>query len=315
VYDECAQYEKLLWNGRHYKVALNSLGRQFLDHFHRHQCLNLAAVLESERWVLLSVPREFQDVVNELTGRREGLEVGADRALDELSIGGVRFKTVAAALLCVQAIGQYVACARKLPVFENEIVANLSKLLKLFNSKAALLILGAEAIGGPSGIKAISAKHLALCGESIGAIRALLPLLALGCANGTEGAWDAVCRDFDDHQRDLFAKLVSIMHDVAASQAGPGGSAALVAEKTQSLFRILDKVMKREKLELLYDAIANVYLQLLNPAMPDYDRIASLRAACFKDSIVPVVAVSTAPSHHLPPPPTAPPLPPPPPDN
>ncbi len=285
VFDECAQFEKTLVSGKHFKLCLNSIGRQFVDQLHRHQCMNLSAVLESERWVSLSVPREFQAVVNGVTGKDEGLGEGSERALDEIVVGGVRHKTVAAALLCIQALSQYVACAKRLPLFEHEIMLHLAKLLMLFNSKAALLILGAEAINATSGIKAISAKHLALCSESVGAIRSLLPFLRTSSAEQV-ALWETVGREFDDHQRDLLAKLVAIMHGLASSQIGPGGSIAVLVEKTQSLFRILEKVLKREKVEQLFDSIWNVYTQLLNPALPEYDRLQQLRATCLKEHAI-----------------------------
>jgi hypothetical protein len=47
-------------------------------------------------------------------------------------------------LVCLQIAKQYCLCAKLLPSISNEMFCSLCKMLKLFNSKSALLILGAE---------------------------------------------------------------------------------------------------------------------------------------------------------------------------
>ncbi len=51
----------------------------------------------------------------------------------------------------------------------------IRRIFKLFNQKSAHLILGAEAMHGPAGLKSITTKHLGLCSESVDMVGALLP--------------------------------------------------------------------------------------------------------------------------------------------
>lgn len=52
----------------------------------------------------------------------------------------------------------------------------------MFNSRATQLVLGAGAIHSTAKLKSISAKHLALCSQSLGLVRAVIPLLKAALA-------------------------------------------------------------------------------------------------------------------------------------
>lgn len=47
--------------------------------------------------------------------------------------------------------------------------------MQVFNSRATQLVLGAGAIHSAAKLKSISAKHLALCSQSVGLVRSLIP--------------------------------------------------------------------------------------------------------------------------------------------
>lgn len=53
---------------------------------------------------------------------------------------------------------------------------------QVFNSRATQLVLGAGAIHSTAKLKSISAKHLALCSQSLGLVRAVIPLLTAALA-------------------------------------------------------------------------------------------------------------------------------------
>lgn len=53
---------------------------------------------------------------------------------------------------------------------------------QIFNSRSTQLVLGAGAIHSAANLKSISAKHLALCSQSLGLVRALIPYLKAALA-------------------------------------------------------------------------------------------------------------------------------------
>ncbi len=131
--------------------------------------------------------------------------------------------------------------------------------------------------------QAISAKHLALCSESVAAVRAVVQCIAADIdeINGKAKLQEAV-EEMAQHERDLEAKLVNIMRDLAASQNDPSGSLGLLADRTQNLFRILEKVLPKHKLAHLFDSIYAVYMELFDATTPQFERLEALRAACLK---------------------------------
>lgn len=254
--------ERALTGGRELKIVLNSLVRQYVEQLHRNQCASVSAVLDNERWVAVPVPLEFQKIVHRLCAGAEQPEA-LDQS-DALVVDGERFCVVAAALVCVQAVSQYVQCANALPSVASEAMGLLAKvsfcfllssvrscilillqLLKLFNSKAALLILGAEATTREAGLKAISAKHLALCSESVAALRRVARIVRAEANPAAAARLLEAESEMEQHERDLELKLVGLMRDLAAAQQAPGGSLAVLADRTQNLFRILEKAKKQ----------------------------------------------------------------------
>lgn len=53
---------------------------------------------------------------------------------------------------------------------------------QVFNSRATQLVLGAGAIHSAAKLKSISAKHLALCSQSLGLVRSLIPYMKAALA-------------------------------------------------------------------------------------------------------------------------------------
>jgi len=123
--------EQALVGGRELKIVLNSLVRQYVEQLHRNQCASVSAVLDNERWVSVAVPLEFQKIVHRLCATTDLPEEALDR-LDALVVDGERFCVVAAALVCVQAVSQYVQCANALPSVANEAMGLLAKVFFFF---------------------------------------------------------------------------------------------------------------------------------------------------------------------------------------
>ena len=58
----------------------------------------------------------------------------------------------------------------------------VGKMPQVFNSRSTQLVLGAGAIHSAANLKSISAKHLALCSQSLGLVRSLIPYLKAALA-------------------------------------------------------------------------------------------------------------------------------------
>eukprot|EP00850_Spirogloea_muscicola_P018796 SM000176S03127 [mRNA] locus=s176:89841:95315:+ [translate_table: standard] len=110
--------------------------------------------------------------------------------------------------------------AEALPAMAMEVVHRVAELLKLFNSRTCQLVLGAGAMQ-VSGLKSITAKHLALASQSISLYYAIIPdirrLLALHIPEARQGLLlteiDHVCQDYRVHRDEIHSKLVAIMKE------------------------------------------------------------------------------------------------------
>ncbi len=82
------------------------------------------------------------------------------------------------------------------------------------------LVLGAGALHSSSGLKSISAKHLALCAQSLSLLCALVPHLRAGLAfclpkhgHYLLSEMDRANQDFLEHHDKILSKFVNIIHD------------------------------------------------------------------------------------------------------
>ncbi|CAI5980828.1 unnamed protein product [Closterium sp. NIES-65] len=115
---------------------------------------------------------------------------------------------------------EYVALAEALPSLAGEVVQRLADLLKLFNSRTCQLVLGAGAMQ-VSGLKTITAKHLALSSQCISLVYALIPdlrrILSAFIPDARRGLvithLDRVAQDYRVHRDEIHSKLVAIMRE------------------------------------------------------------------------------------------------------
>lgn len=105
--------------------------------------------------------------------------------LSAVSIGGQEYQIVSSAVALIEHIDEYLSFHRALPEFVTETGQRLVEIVALFNSRSCQLLLGAQAMR-VSGLRSITAKHLALCSQCIYLLVALhAPLIAL--LLGSEG--------------------------------------------------------------------------------------------------------------------------------
>ncbi|MCO5597436.1 hypothetical protein L7F22_051514 [Adiantum nelumboides] len=137
-----------------------------------------------------------------------------------LHIRGVKYHMVNSGLILVKLTSEYVDIVNALPSLASEIVHRVSELLKLFNGRTSQLVLGAGAMQ-VSGLKSITAKHLALASQNIGFFCALIPdlkrVLAIHIPDTRKMLLfteiDHVAQDYKVHKNEIHLKLVQIMKE------------------------------------------------------------------------------------------------------
>ncbi|KAJ4306577.1 hypothetical protein N0V88_001381 [Collariella sp. IMI 366227] len=123
------------------------------------------------------------------------------------------------AIFCMHGISHFLHLMAAIPSMTAEISASLIAYLQLFNSRCTQLILGAGATRS-AGLRNINTKHLALASQSLAFIAAIIPhvreFVRRHCAAGpgasaVMGEFDKVRRALQEHQNNIYDKLVDIM--------------------------------------------------------------------------------------------------------
>lgn len=88
-------------------------------------------------------------------------------------------------------------------------------------------------------LKTITAKHLAVTSQCLGALLATLPLVRRALAHWLPGkqahllsTLDVVARDLEEHRREIFAKLVGMLSDLIDKAAARLGAAISTAARS-----------------------------------------------------------------------------------
>ncbi|KAI0429511.1 Vps54-like protein-domain-containing protein [Xylaria sp. FL1042] len=136
------------------------------------------------------------------------------------------------AILCLEGMTHFLHLIAGIPSMASDISASLIAYLQLFNSRCTQLILGAGATKS-AGLKNITTKHLTLASQALAFIATLVPHVRefvrrhagsgpnVNNANVASlmGEFDKVKRLFQEHQNNMYDKLVEIMSGRAAMHA------------------------------------------------------------------------------------------------
>ncbi|CAG8621600.1 13009_t:CDS:10, partial [Racocetra persica] len=181
-----------------------------------------------------------------------------------------KFFLVGCSLLLLKMIGDYLKCMVNIPVLTTETMNRIVEILNLFNSKTCQVILGAGAMHS-AGLKNITAKHLALASQSLGAMIALIPYIRECIRHNLNSKqvvmlteFDRIKRDYINHQSEIHAKLVSIMNDrlvvhlrsfqsmnwdESGAKDGPNPYMESLVKETTTLHKVLNKYLPQEILQ------------------------------------------------------------------
>ena len=133
-------------------------------------------------------------------------------------VEGKRYRVVWSCLLLIEMIMSNVACAAHFQTLATNVVGKVSELLRLFNSRATQLVLGAGAIHSSARLKSINAKHLALVTQCVGVVQSILPhvraALMAQLPSRQEpllAELDKIKKEYAEHHDKVLDKFVSII--------------------------------------------------------------------------------------------------------
>ncbi|GAA6006375.1 uncharacterized protein JCM10292_002666 [Rhodotorula paludigena] len=222
--------------------AMVAQAKSFLQAFHQKQITDNARVVEEEQWAAAEVPPETQrnvalivesatsDPLDLLLGERRTARLAeeptaADKANGELApakqvdIEGRQFFAVSAGLITIAVLVEYLKVLCNSPMLTTDAMSKIIEFMKVFNSRTCQVVLGAGAMRS-AGLKNITAKHLALASQALSIMIALIPYIREAVRrhlNPKQAVmlteFDKLKRDYQEHQHEIHAKLVSIMSD------------------------------------------------------------------------------------------------------
>lgn len=160
---------------------------------------------------------EYSTVTDASARSKKGRE---KMTIKTLQIRGIGFHMVNSGLILLKMIAEYIDISTALPSLASEVVHRVAELLKLFNSRTCQLVLGAGAMQ-VSGLKSITAKHLALASQTISFFHVLIAdlkrLLAAHIPEARRALLfteiDHVAQDYKMHRDEVHLKLVQIMKE------------------------------------------------------------------------------------------------------
>ncbi|BDA47885.1 probable vacuolar protein sorting-associated protein 54 [Coccomyxa sp. Obi] len=341
--------------------AVQAQCKSYLDAMHTHSLTQLTGLLEQEQWSIAFVALDFQRSVDALQERasavnsasadsiakgtvlatslqanasRQATQLpqqngtnghveGADRvkAKDTLRVGEHEYHVVAAVLMMLGLLEAYLQFQDVVPNFGGEVAHRVVELLKVFNSRTCQLVLGAGALAA-AGLRSITAKHLALAAQCVGAVMALHPSLSAAFTGPLPAArravllpdFERVLQDLRIHRTEIHSKLVAIMRErlmanlkqlpsIAASwgQGAPGPKqpsqfAQTNAKQLRILSQVLSPLLLDEELHYIFGRVSTLFSKSLADA---YARLEPLgpawEAQCHADTHLLLAALKGLP--------------------
>ncbi|KAI3681289.1 hypothetical protein L6452_36079 [Arctium lappa] len=182
-----------------------------------------AVVLSSTQQQVTEQPSQSVDGLVDGTGQiinstRTKNEHGKSSHL--ISFRGVGYHMVNCGLILLKMLSEYIDMHTVLPALSSEVIHRVLEMLKIFNTRACQLVLGAGAMQ-VSGLKSITSKHLALASQVVSFVHALIPeirrILFLKVPETRKGLLlseiERVSQDYKVHRDEIHTKLVQIMRE------------------------------------------------------------------------------------------------------
>ncbi|PWN44300.1 Vps54-domain-containing protein, partial [Ceraceosorus guamensis] len=271
--------------------AILNQAKAWLAAFHRERIEGAAKMVEEEMWVQAEVAINDQEevarIVESATADPKAFILPApakdalsdspidpSTSLKTLSIEEKQYFVVGASTHVLRLLAEYLRVVINLPLLTTEAMGRVVEFLKQFNSRTCQVVLGAGAMRS-AGLKNITAKHLALASQSLSIVITLIPYVRETVRrhlSQTQAVmlieFDKLRRDYQEHQNEIFAKLVAIMSDrlsvhcrglsaiewnapLPSSPPEPSTSVQDLSKETATLHKVLSKYLQPTSVEIV----------------------------------------------------------------
>ena len=302
--------------------TLRVLTRAYIDHLQDAHKQRLVSTLDSDRWVQADVTVDRQADIDKLVSGRAffgssgGPSAGGsyDKQHDTKSVNvdGVKYRVVWSCLLLIEQLIGYLDISSALLCMSPEAIAKetipkIVELLKLFETRTKLLVLGAGAIQSAARLKSISAKHLAITIQSLGLIKCLIPHIRAALLASLNVKYhmllselDREANDYIDHHSAIVSKLVTIAGDSVENSAtklkgvdwdryqgtgnGSGGTSSNdyfedIVRNISALHRVLYESLSSELLQDIFNRIFALLSRRIPSHLDEYNVKPSTQSA------------------------------------
>ncbi|CAE6436349.1 unnamed protein product [Rhizoctonia solani] len=288
--------------------AVNSQAKAYLSTFHSQRISESAKLVEEETWSAVDVSPKYQRLVSALieaavTNPPEILaRPSQTTTLDEekaetipspkhVLIEDQQFYVVGATLQAIRLIIDYLSIIANLPLLTIDVMPKIIEFLKAFNSRTCQVVLGAGALRS-AGLKNITARHLALASQSLTVMITLIPYVRETFRRHLSPKqavmlieFDKLKRDFQEHQNEIYTKLISIMGDRLAvhckslqeidwttpnSKPPPNTYMEVLVKETATLHKVLTRYLSAHASELI---MSQVFAAINHRLSEEYGKI------------------------------------------
>jgi len=235
--------------------------------------------METERWRKSVVSKqEIMDLHQVLRGLVELGQVDESDEINEVTIEGEKYLIVDSVMALLGAVSNYCHMAEHIPQSNVEIGLKTVELLKLFNSRACQLVLGAGAVS-IAGLKTITIRNLAVTLRSLNLVAKTLPYikqhLLIQCPNLSEKqltTWvrnfESADKDYTEHQGELERKMVQIVDEALNQQIAawqlkppvPSPSFQSIGKQMTKLYEAIHDILPHSKISNLFKTIHLTFL-------------------------------------------------------
>merc|ERR1712240_291346 len=236
--------------------------------------------METETWRKSVVSKQqIMDLHQVLRGLIElGQLDDISDEINDVTIEGEKYLIVDSVMALLGAVSNYCYMAEHLPQANVEIGMKTVELLKLFNSRACQLVLGAGAVS-TAGLKTITIRNLAVTLRSLNLIAKTFPYikqhLLVQYPNLSEKqltTWvrnfESADKDYTEHQGELERKMVQIVDEALNQQIAawqlkppvPSPSFQSIGRQMTKFYEAIHDILPHSKISNLFKTIHLTFL-------------------------------------------------------
>ncbi|KAG8717274.1 hypothetical protein FRC09_014523 [Ceratobasidium sp. 395] len=299
--------------------AANSQAKAYLSAFHSQRISESAKLVEEETWTAIDVSPKSQRLVLALIESAIGnppeilVQSSTTAANDEDTLEGPlpkyiiiedqQYHVVSATLQAIRLLIDYLSIIANLPLLTIDVMPKIIEFLKAFNSRTCQVVLGAGALRS-AGLKNITARHLALASQSLTVMITLIPYIRETFRRHLSPKqavmlieFDKLKRDFQEHQNEIYAKLISIMGDrlavhckslqdidwtIPSPKPPPNNYMEVLVKETATLHKVLTRYLSPHASELI---MSQVFAAINHRLSEEYTKI-DLPSQAAKDRLL-----------------------------